>query len=165
MGNEVESTLNNKYLYFVICHLWMEKLFYLIVIVIIRDSRRIKIGGRTTSAPQRRTMTRTVARRSSLVSISPGREPIASLACPSSHLFDLWRPVASADDYNRVFIRLDEGNSQDSSQNYDEGDEDDSSDEEDDGPTKYINASHISVRLFIFHVFFFFPPLMVLNWS
>lgn len=60
------------------------------------------------------------------------------------------------DDYNRVLLKLDEGHSHDSSQDYDDDDEDESSDEEDDGPTKYINASHISVRALVFHLPIFF---------
>lgn len=55
------------------------------------------------------------------------------------------------DDYNRVLLKLDEGHSQDSSQDYNDDEEDESSDEEDDGPTKYINASHINVPIFAFH--------------
>lgn len=50
----------------------------------------------------------------------------------------------SADDYNRVLLKLDEGRSRDSDP--DEDDEEDSSDEEDEESTKYINASHIDVR-------------------
>lgn len=53
-----------------------------------------------------------------------------------------------SDDYNRVILKLDEGHSRDS--DHDEEEEDESSDEEDDGPTKYINASHINVRLLFF---------------
>ncbi|XP_072244883.1 receptor-type tyrosine-protein phosphatase C [Leuresthes tenuis] len=45
-------------------------------------------------------------------------------------------------DYNRVLLKLDEGQSQDS-QDPDEQDEEESSDEEDENSTKYINASHI----------------------
>lgn len=60
-------------------------------------------------------------------------------------------PPPLKDDYNRVLLKLDEGHSHDSSQDYEDYDEDESSDEEDDGPTKYINASHISVRALVFH--------------
>ncbi|KAM9385456.1 receptor-type tyrosine-protein phosphatase C [Pholidichthys leucotaenia] len=44
-------------------------------------------------------------------------------------------------DYNRVLLKLDEGNSHDSDR--EEDDEDESSDEDDEDSTKYINASHI----------------------
>lgn len=54
-----------------------------------------------------------------------------------------------SDDYNRVILKLDEGHSRDSNHDEEE-EEDESSDEEDDGPTKYINASHINVRLSFF---------------
>lgn len=64
-------------------------------------------------------------------------------------------PPRPKDDYNRVLLKLDEGHSQDSSHDYEDDDEDESSDEEDDGPTKYINASHINVRLFVFHLLMF----------
>ncbi|KAM4548984.1 receptor-type tyrosine-protein phosphatase C isoform 2-T2 [Odontesthes bonariensis] len=45
-------------------------------------------------------------------------------------------------DYNRVLLKLDEGQSQDS-QDTDEQDEEESSDEEEENSNKYINASHI----------------------
>ncbi|KAL3977519.1 G protein-coupled receptor [Sarotherodon galilaeus] len=45
-------------------------------------------------------------------------------------------------DFNRVFLKLDEGRSQDSDP--DEDEEEDSSDEEDEDSTQYINASHIT---------------------
>ncbi|XP_047443648.1 receptor-type tyrosine-protein phosphatase C isoform X2 [Mugil cephalus] len=45
-------------------------------------------------------------------------------------------------DYNRVFLKLDEGRSQDSDPDEDD-EEEESSDEEDEESTKYINASHI----------------------
>lgn len=48
-----------------------------------------------------------------------------------------------SDDYNRVLLKLDEGQSQDSDP--DDEDEEESSDEEDEESTKYINASHIDV--------------------
>lgn len=48
-----------------------------------------------------------------------------------------------ADDYNRVSLKLDEGNSQDS--NPDDEDDEDSSDEDDDDSTEYINASYLNV--------------------
>lgn len=54
--------------------------------------------------------------------------------------------LPSSDDYNRVLLKLDEGHSRDSDP--DEDDEEESSDEEDEESTKYINASHIDVRLF-----------------
>uniref|UniRef100_A0A669EAB0 Receptor-type tyrosine-protein phosphatase C n=1 Tax=Oreochromis niloticus TaxID=8128 RepID=A0A669EAB0_ORENI len=46
-------------------------------------------------------------------------------------------------DFNRVFLKLDEGRSQDSDPDEDE-EEEDSSDEEDEDSTQYINASHIT---------------------
>lgn len=50
--------------------------------------------------------------------------------------------MAPLDDYNRVLLKIDEGNSHDSDQ---DDDEEESSDEEDEESTKYINASHIDV--------------------
>lgn len=121
-----------------------------VFVVQIRDSRLIKTGGRTTPAPQKKTRTRTAPRLFSPVSTSAGRGPITSLTVPRVLLrLNLSPPFTSPDDYNRVFIKLEEGHSQDSSHDYEEDDEDDSSDEEDDGPSKYINASHISVRLIV----------------
>ncbi|XP_030582812.1 receptor-type tyrosine-protein phosphatase C isoform X2 [Archocentrus centrarchus] len=46
-------------------------------------------------------------------------------------------------DYNRVLLKLDEGQSQDSDPDEDD-EEEESSDEEDEDSTKYINASHIA---------------------
>lgn len=128
----------------------------------IRDCPPIKTGGRTTPAPLKKTRTRTAARLSSPVSVHSGRRPITSLPAPRVliHL-DLSRPFTSPDDYNRVFIKLEEVHSNDGSHNYEENDDDDSSDEEDDGPTKYINASHVSVCLFISHLRF---SVSLLDW-
>jgi len=53
-----------------------------------------------------------------------------------------WPPL-SADDYNRVLVKLDEDFSHDSDRDQEE---DESSDEEEDEASlKYINASHIEV--------------------
>lgn len=76
--------------------------------------------------------------------------------CPPLH-------PAPKDDYNRVLLKLDEGHSQDSSHDYEDDEEDESSDEEDDGPTKYINASHINVRLFIFYLLKFSSVLLKIS--
>lgn len=54
-----------------------------------------------------------------------------------------------ADDFNRVFLKLDEGRSQDSDPDEDD-EEEESSDEEDEDSTKYINASHITVTFSLF---------------
>lgn len=67
-----------------------------------------------------------------------------------------------SDDYNRVILKLDEGHSRDSNHDEEE-EEDESSDEEDDGPTKYINASHINVRLLFFLLIFYTSSVFLNN--
>lgn len=56
--------------------------------------------------------------------------------------------LPTADDYNRVLLKLEEGHSRESDHNDDEDDdnEEESSDEEDEDSMMYINASYLNVR-------------------